>query len=115
MVVDGTTGSIAGWPLPTALAHARQSCATTALRGEAPRIVASTAHRLAVQVGAGIGKSAMLRAYALARPRQRMLCLAYNKAIQREDAAEIPANVVCRPSHALAYRIARALFRARAE
>ena len=56
-----------------------------------------------------------LQAYALARPHQRMLCLAYNKAIQLEAAAKMPANVVCRTSHALAYKIARALFGGRVE
>jgi superfamily I DNA/RNA helicase len=85
------------------------------LSAEARRIVSSTARRLAVQAGAGTGKSTTLRAYALARPRQRILCLAFNKAIQLEAAAKMPTNVVCRTSHALAYKIARALFGGRVE
>lgn len=85
------------------------------LSAEGRRIVSSTARRLVVQAGAGTGKSTTLQAYALARPRQRMLCLAYNKAIQLEAAARMPSNVVCRTSHALAYKVARALFGSRVE
>ena len=56
-----------------------------------------------VKAYAGTGKTTMLISYAEARPRERMLYIAFNKAIQLEAAAKFPSNVECRTTHALAY------------
>jgi F-box protein 18 (helicase) len=84
------------------------------LTPEQQRIVNSSAARLAVQAGAGAAKTTTLCAYAQARPRSRVLYLAFNKAIQLEAAARMPANVTARTTHSLAWRKARELFGDRA-
>ena len=56
-----------------------------------------------VKAYAGTGKTTMLISYAEARPRERMLYIAFNKAIQLEAAAKFPSNVECKTTHALAY------------
>lgn len=84
------------------------------LTSEQQRIVSSAAARLAVQAGAGAAKTTTLCAYAQARPRSRVLYVAFNKAIQLEAAARMPANVSARTTHSLAWRKARELFGDRA-
>ena len=74
------------------------------LTSEQQRIVRSGAARLAVQAGAGAAKTTTLCAYAQARPRSRVLYVAFNKAIQLEAAARMPANVTARTTHSLARR-----------
>ena len=81
-----------------------------ALTEQQLRIVGSRAKRLAVQAGAGAAKTTTLSQYAAARPGQKVLYVAFNKAIQQEAAAKMPPNVVCRTSHSLAYGVARSLF-----
>lgn len=80
------------------------------LTPEQDRIVSSRAGRLAVQARAGSGKTSTVRAYAAARPRSRVLYVAFNKAIQLEAASKMPANVTCRTTHSVAYRVATQLF-----
>src|SRR5205085_1605438 len=80
------------------------------LTEEQERIVRCGATRLAVQAGAGAAKTTTLCAYARARPAARILYLAFNKAIQLEAAAKMPANVTCRTTHSIAWRKAKALF-----
>ena len=84
------------------------------LTSEQQRIVRSSAARLAVQAGAGAAKTTTLCAYAQARPQSRVLYVAFNKAIQLEAAARMPANVSARTTHSLAWRKARELFGDRA-
>lgn len=84
------------------------------LTSEQQRIVRSSAARLAVQAGAGAAKTTTLCAYAHARPRSRVLYVAFNKAIQLEAAARMPANVTARTTHSLAWRKTRELFGDRA-
>ena len=84
------------------------------LTAEQERIVASRANRLAVQAGAGAAKTTTLCAYAQARPEVRILYLAFNKAIQLEAAAKMPANVTSRTTHSIAWRKAVELFGERA-
>lgn len=52
---------------------------------------------------AGCGKSAVLSAYAAARPRQRWQYLAFNRSMANEAAAEFPGNVRATTFHAWAW------------
>ena len=85
-----------------------------ALTDEQALVVASRAARLVVVAGAGTGKTSTLCEYARARPARRLLYVAFNKAIQLEAAARMPANVSCRTTHSLAFGVARHLFGAAA-
>jgi hypothetical protein len=58
---------------------------------------------LVIEAGAGSGKTSTLRLLATAKPADRGLYLAYNKAIQTDAQASFPANVSCRTAHSLAY------------
>jgi hypothetical protein len=73
------------------------------LTDEQRGVVESAAPELAVNAYAGTGKTTTLRAYAAARPQQRMLYLAFNKVTASEAAASFPPNVSCRTVHSLAY------------
>ncbi|MGI8753297.1 MAG: UvrD-helicase domain-containing protein [Acidimicrobiales bacterium] len=64
----------------------------------------ATGQTVAISAGAGTGKTSTLRMIADQRPDQRMLYLAFNKAIQVEAEASFPSNVVCKTAHSLAYR-----------
>ena len=77
---------------------------------EQERIVASDAGSLVVEAGAGAAKTTTLGLYASARPRSRILYLAFNKSIQLEAAARMPRNVNCRTTHSIAWRKAAELF-----
>lgn len=77
---------------------------------EQERIVASDAGSLVVEAGAGAAKTTTLGLYASARPRSRILYLAFNKSIQLEAAARMPPNVNCRTTHSIAWRKATELF-----
>ena len=77
---------------------------------EQRRIVASQARGLVVEAGAGAAKTTTLGLYAGARQRTRILYLAFNKSIQLEAAARMPANVTCRTTHSIAWRKAVELF-----
>ncbi len=63
---------------------------------------------LAVNAFAGAGKTATLRAYALARPKTRFLYIAFNRALREEAQRKMPRHVVCHTAHSLAFE---ALFR----
>gem|GEM_PF-988000 len=65
---------------------------------------AATGKTVAISAGAGTGKTSTLRLIALARPKTRMLYVAYNKAIQVEAEKSFPGNVTAKTAHALAYR-----------
>ncbi len=65
---------------------------------------AATGKTVAISAGAGTGKTSTLRMIAEARPRTRMLYVAYNKAIQVEAEKSFPSNVTAKTAHALAYR-----------
>lgn len=57
---------------------------------------------LALQAGAGTGKTTML-AYFAHHTRRRGRYLAYNRSIAQDAATRFPATVHCKTSHALAY------------
>lgn len=52
---------------------------------------------------AGTGKTTTLASYALNRPRNRFLYVAFNKSMQLDAARKFPSNVRCRTAHALAF------------
>ncbi|MBK4737945.1 UvrD-helicase domain-containing protein [Noviherbaspirillum pedocola] len=72
---------------------------TTEQRG----IIKSNAPFLVVEAFAGASKTFTLVQYALARPYEKMLYVAFNKAIQMEAQAKFPPNVQCKTTHSLAY------------
>ncbi|MFJ9250303.1 UvrD-helicase domain-containing protein [Streptomyces sp. NPDC101776] len=59
-------------------------------------------HHLALQAGAGTGKTTTLALLAHATQR-RGRYLAYNRAIAQDATARFPRNVLCKTAHALAY------------
>ncbi len=73
------------------------------LTDEQRAVVKSNAAALRVNAFAGTGKTTTLMAYANARPRERILYIAFNKAVQLEAARTFPPHVTCRTSHALAF------------
>jgi len=64
---------------------------------------AATGKTVAISAGAGTGKTSTLRMIAEARPRTRMLYVAYNKAIQVDAEKSFPSNVTAKTAHSLAY------------
>jgi F-box protein, helicase, 18 len=74
-----------------------------ALTQEQQEAVNSEARLLAVDAFAGTGKTTMLVEYAKARPRSRILYVAFNKSIATEAAGRFPRNVEARTAHSLAY------------
>lgn len=68
-------------------------------------IIRSRAHFLKVEAFAGTGKTSTLVQYALARRRERMLYIAFNKSIQLEAQQKFAdaGNVKCVTSHGLAF------------
>jgi hypothetical protein len=75
-----------------------------ALTEEQRAVVESTSPALRVVAFAGAGKTSTLRAYAEARPGDRLLYVAFNAAVAREARASFPAHVTSSTMHALAYR-----------
>ena len=79
-----------------------------------PMPVRSTAEQLAVRKSkakllvvkalAGTGKTTTLIGYAEDRPKDRILYISYNKAMQVAAAEKFPSNVECKTTHSLAYR-----------
>lgn len=59
--------------------------------------------RRVVKAFAGTGKTSTSRAYALARPKSRILYMAYNRSIRDAAHATFPRNVDCKTAHQLAY------------
>jgi len=70
---------------------------------EQEAIVASDARIIRANAFAGTGKSSTLIGYARARPHERQLMVAFNKAIQLEAAERFPRHVKCRTGHSLAW------------
>jgi len=70
---------------------------------EQAQIIAWKGDRLVVTAFAGTGKTSTLEAYAQANPDEKMLYLAYNRAIREESERRFPFNVECRTFHQLAW------------
>lgn len=65
---------------------------------------ALTGDNLAIQAGAGTGKTTTLRLLADAEPAAKGLYLAYNRATKDDAARMFPKTVLCSTAHGLAYR-----------
>jgi len=59
--------------------------------------------RLVVKAYAGTGKTTTLVKFSLNNPGERILYLAFNRAIRDEAISKFPRNVECKTSHQLAY------------
>lgn len=71
---------------------------------EQERIVGCDALSLAVKAFAGAAKTTTLIQYAKARPRQKMIYLAFNKSVATEAQSRFPSNVTALTTHSHAYR-----------
>ncbi|MDH0342030.1 UvrD-helicase domain-containing protein [Chromobacterium haemolyticum] len=69
-----------------------------AIRGSKAQVIKVTAY-------AGTGKTSTLRVYSEANPNDRILYVAFNKAIQMEASGKFPAHVTCKTAHSIAYGI----------
>ena len=63
----------------------------------------SDASVMKVKAGAGTGKTTTLQGLAARHPRDRVLYLAFNKAIKEEAQARFPSNVRAMTAHGLAF------------
>ena len=70
---------------------------------EQAAICASGAHVLKIRAGAGTGKTTTLRGLAARYPRQRMLYLAFNKAIKEDAQSKFGSHVKAMTGHGLAF------------
>jgi hypothetical protein len=59
---------------------------------------------LVIEAGAGTGKTSTLKFLAAAKPNDRGLYIAYNRAIADDAKRSFPASVFCSTAHGLAYR-----------
>ncbi|EBH3381990.1 ATP-dependent helicase [Salmonella enterica] len=66
-------------------------------------VIAWQGKRLVVGAFAGTGKTTTLRRFAEQNPDERMLYIAYNRAIRDEAEQKFPYHVTCKTSHQLAY------------
>lgn len=64
----------------------------------------ATGDDLVLEAGAGTGKTSTLKFLAAARPTQRGIYLAFNKAIQKEAEGSFPRSVRARTAHSFAFR-----------
>ena len=70
---------------------------------EQAAVIAWRGERLVVGAFAGSGKTSTLRRYAEENPNERMLYVAYNRAIRDEAEQKFPFHVTCKTSHQLAW------------
>lgn len=70
---------------------------------EQAAVIAWKGVRLVVSAFAGTGKTSTLCRYAEENPTERMLYVAYNRAIRDEAEHKFPFNVTCKTSHQLAW------------
>lgn len=70
---------------------------------EQSEIISYKGRRLKVIAFSGTGKTSTLVKYALENNSERMLYLAFNRAIRDEAVSKFPKNVECKTSHQLAF------------
>ena len=77
------------------------------LTDEQREVVESSESSLAITAYAGTGKTSTLKAIAAARPRERILYLAFNKALAEDSKASFQdqRNVEVRTIHSLAWSV----------
>jgi superfamily I DNA/RNA helicase len=73
------------------------------LSAEQHRAVVCTDRVIKVRAGAGAGKTTMLKGFARARPKARILYISFNKAIAEESTQSFPANTKCMTTNGLAF------------
>jgi superfamily I DNA/RNA helicase len=74
------------------------------LTNEQTKIINSRAKRIIVRAFAGTGKTSTLVEFSKARPSEKLLYIAFNKAIQLEAKDKFEKNVTVRTSHSVAYQ-----------
>lgn len=67
-------------------------------------------NRIKVVAFAGAAKTTTQELYARAHPKERILYVAFSKAVQREGEARFPRNTTCRTTHSLAFVLALKYF-----
>ncbi|EJH8994775.1 ATP-dependent helicase [Salmonella enterica] len=70
---------------------------------EQAAVIGWKGNRLVVGAFAGTGKTTTLRRFAEQNRNERMLYIAYNRAIRDEAEQKFPSHVTCKTSHQLAY------------
>ncbi|MEX3629734.1 MAG: UvrD-helicase domain-containing protein [Burkholderia sp.] len=70
---------------------------------EQQRVIDSSAAVLAVDAFAGTGKTSTLDGFAAARPRAKILYIAFNRSIAMAAKERFPQHVECRTTHSIAY------------
>lgn len=70
---------------------------------EQARIISSKAEIIKVKAFAGSGKTSTLEGFSLARPNDKILYVAFSKAVQLSAAKRFPRNVTVKTSHSIAY------------
>lgn len=70
---------------------------------EQARVITTKARRIRVNAYAGTGKTTTARGYTMARPNERFLLMAFNKAIADDARTKFPEWVECKTMHSLAY------------
>lgn len=75
------------------------------------QVIEERAPLVAVNAFAGAGKTSTLIGFAQARQRQRILYLAFNRAIAEEAASKMPSNVTAKTAHSLAWGAAASALR----
>lgn len=73
------------------------------LTDEQENIASCTAGNIVINAFAGTGKTTTLAEYARRRPRERLMYVAFNKAVKEEAAKKFPRNVKCVTTHGLAF------------
>lgn len=66
-------------------------------------VIECEADDCAVDSGAGCGKTSTLVGYARARPRQRMLYIAFSRSVAEEAKKKFPSNIKCINQHSMAF------------
>lgn len=74
---------------------------------------AKAGQHLVVEAGAGTGKTSTLKLLARAKPGQKGVYLAYNKAIAAEAQKSFPTSVVCKTAHSFAFGSVGVLYKHR--
>lgn len=74
-------------------------------------IIESQANVLVVNAFAGTGKTSTLVDYAVARPKENFVYLAFNRAVKDEAVKRFPKNVRCVTTHGIAYKDFGAIYK----
>jgi len=73
-------------------------------------VCAARGRRIKVKAFAGAAKTSTQELYARTHPGERILYIAFSKAVQREGEARFPGNTTCKTTHSLAFSMAVRMF-----